>query len=333
MTTILEPSKAVFEPANQVESGKSLEQQAREIVAFAVNELNQKLFDINRAIHDHPETSYEEVFAHSTLTDFFESQGFQVQRHAYGLDTAFSAEAGSGGRLVIICAEYDALPDMGHGCGHNLIATSSSAAFVGAARALLTMGLAGRVRILGTPAEEGGAGKIRLLEAGAFAEDVSAAIMCHALPLHMYKDGWSGTAGFRSTASCRFKVEFRGRNAHAGSSPWDGVNALDGAVAAYGAVSMLRQQIKPYERMQGIIEEGGKVPNVIPDYTRMAWGLRTKSAKELDVLYGRVQACMEGAAKATGCHIDFTRYAIVPLRSLSLRAKRILVNRLIWNFV
>ncbi|KAJ9137954.1 Peptidase M20 domain-containing protein 2 [Pleurostoma richardsiae] len=298
-------------PAYTVEGkpDNGLEKKAREIVASTVERLEQDLFALNRAIHLHPETCYEEIFAHATLTDFLETQGFHTQRHAYGLDTSFSAECGLGGRLVIFCAEYDALPGIGHGCGHNLIATASVAAFVSAATALMAAGVAGRVRILGTPAEEGGGGKVKLIQAGAFSEDVSAAIMCHALPLHQIKAGWSGTAGFRTMASRRFHVEFHGRNAHAGSQPWGGINALDAAVGAYSAVSMLRQHIRPFERIQGIIEDGGQVPNVIPDYSRMAWGLRSSSVREVDALYERVKSCMDGAATASGCTVQFTPMA------------------------
>ncbi|KAF7555717.1 hypothetical protein G7Z17_g1959 [Cylindrodendrum hubeiense] len=285
---------------------------ARKVTAVAIDEANTGLATLNEAIHSHPELCYEETFAHATLCDYLESRGFKITRHAYGIDTAFEAEAGSGGRLVIICAEYDALPGMGHGCGHNLIATSSVAAAVGAARALKELGVAGRVRVLGTPAEEGGGGKVKLLEAGAFTKTegddgsvVAAAIMCHALPLHQLKDGWTGVAGFRTLASRRFQVEFFGKNAHAGQEPWNGVNALDAAVGAYMSVSMLRQQIRPDDRVQSVIEDGGKQPNIIPDYTRMNWGLRSLSIARVDSLYAQVKECINGAARAAGCTVNF----------------------------
>lgn len=278
-------------------------QHQRDTVASHINRANEALWHLNKAIHLHPELCFEEVFAHATLTAFLKSQGFQVQCHAYGLNTAFMAETGHGGRLVIICAEYDALPGIGHGCGHNLIATSSVAAFVGASKTLLELGIAGRVRILGTPAEEGGGGKIKLINAAAFAEDVAAAIMCHPIPLEQIKDGWSGTAGFRTVASRRFKVEFHGKNAHAGQEPWNGVNALDAAVGAYTTTSMLRQQVRPDERIQAIIEHGGTASNIIPDYTRMSWGLRGPSIMHVDALADRVKACIQSAATATGCSV------------------------------
>ncbi|KAJ0124515.1 hypothetical protein J7T55_005853 [Diaporthe amygdali] len=288
---------------------------ARAIISSTLDSLNDDLRNLNQAIHSHPEICYEEVYAHDTITAFLEAHGFTVTRHAYGLATSFSAEAGSGGRLVVFCAEYDALPGIGHGCGHNLIATASVAAFAGAAKALLDLGVAGRVRLLGTPAEEGGGGKAKLIKAGAFPaaqaggdenEGVWAAIMSHALPLGQIKEGWSGTAGFRSTALQRLKVEFHGRNAHAGQEPWNGVNALDAAVGAYTTISMLRQQIRPEERVQGVIEDGGRVPNIIPDYTRMAWAVRSPDVSGVDALFERVKNCCRASALASGCTVDFT---------------------------
>ncbi|KAK2606808.1 hypothetical protein N8I77_005534 [Diaporthe amygdali] len=293
---------------------------ARAIISSTLDSLNDDLRNLNQAIHSHPEICYEEVYAHDTITAFLEAHGFTVTRHAYGLATSFSAEAGSGGRLVVFCAEYDALPGIGHGCGHNLIATASVAAFAGAAKALLDLGVAGRVRLLGTPAEEGGGGKAQLIKAGAFPtvqaggdenEGVWAAVMSHALPLGQIKEGWSGTAGFRSTASQRLKVEFHGRNAHAGQEPWNGVNALDAAVGAYTTISMLRQQIRPEERVQGVIEDGGRVPNIIPDYTRMAWAVRSPDVSGVDALFERVKNCCRASALASGCTVDFTELVTV----------------------
>ncbi|KAH8681945.1 hypothetical protein BX600DRAFT_521293 [Xylariales sp. PMI_506] len=294
-------------PGSTTDEVPSSLQCAREVIASTIDGAGKELATLNNAIHSHPELGYQEVFAHASIADFLESQKFAVQRHAYGLETAFVAEAGSGGRLVILCAEYDALPGIGHGCGHNLIATVAVAAFLGVARALAASSAPGRVWILGTPAEEGGGGKIKLLEAGAFSTDpVAAALMCHALPQEQIAAGHAGIAGFRSIASQRFLVEFRGKNAHAGQEPWNGVNALDAAVGAYVAVSMLRQQIRPDDRIQGIIEKGGEVPNIIPDYTRMNWAIRSPSIERVNDLYGRVKDCIDGAARAAGCSVTYT---------------------------
>jgi hypothetical protein len=197
--------------------GPSLEK-ARTTVYESIDEIVKELRELNRSIHDHPELGYQEVFAHKTLTDFLETQGFRVTRHAYGLKTSFEAEIGSGGRLVMFCAEYDALPGIGHGCGHNLIATSSIAAFIGLVKAKQKLGIPGRVRILGTPAEEGGGGKVKLIEAGAFKDSPSAAIMCHPT-VDMYEGNYSGVAGWKLMVSYKMLVEFRGKAAHAANEP------------------------------------------------------------------------------------------------------------------
>lgn len=150
---------------------------ARLTVTSTVDDADSKLHEVNKALHEHPELGYEEHFAHQTITAYLSSLGYDVKKHAYGFDTSFEAEYGSGGRLVIICAEYDALPGIGHSCGHNLIATSSIATFIAAAEAMKKYNIEGRLRILGTPAEEGGGGKAKLIDAGAFPKDTAAAIM------------------------------------------------------------------------------------------------------------------------------------------------------------
>lgn len=283
-------------------------EEVRRTVNAAIDAAGDALRALNKDIHDHPETAYQEVHAHDALCTFLESQGFSVTRHAYGLETAFEASIGStaaGAREIVYCAEYDALPGIGHSCGHNLIATASMAAFLGAAKAQQELGFDGRIRILGTPAEEGGGGKIKLLEAGAIPASTAAAIMAHPVAGHMAKiPGASGLAGFKLICSHKFRVEFTGRTAHAGAQPWDGINALDAAVAAYTNVSMLRQQIRPDERVHGVIEDGGRVPNVIPQYTRMAWNVRAPKVKAANALRERVDACFHAAAAATGCKVN-----------------------------
>lgn len=152
-------------------------ERARSTVVSTIDGVDAELHEVNRALHQNPELGFEEHFAHQTITSFLSSRGFRTTKHAYGLDTSFEAEYGSGGRLVIICAEYDALPGIGHSCGHNLIATSSIATFVAAAEAMKKYNIEGRLRILGTPAEEGGGGKAKLIDAGAFPDSTAAAIM------------------------------------------------------------------------------------------------------------------------------------------------------------
>ncbi|KAK7414921.1 hypothetical protein QQX98_006246 [Neonectria punicea] len=274
-------------------------------VLTAINACSQQLRAVNQKLHDNPELAYKEVTAHDTITAFLEEQGYTVTRHAYGIDTSFEAEYGAGGRLVIFCAEYDALPDIGHACGHNLIATSSLAGFVALAETVKTLGVKGRVRILGTPAEEGGAGKVKLLEAGAFKGDVTAAIMMHPTANHHFPPGFTALAGVKFVASLKLRVEFHGRPAHAGGEPWKGLNALDAAVAAYTSISMLRQQLRPDERIHGVIEDGGTVPNVIPEYSRVNYYIRSPTLKRGEELLARVKSCFEAAATATGCTLNY----------------------------
>lgn len=283
-------------------------EQARSTITSTVGNADPELHRVNKALHANPELAYQEHFAHETITSYLSSIGFEVKKHAYGFETSFEAEYGSGERLVIICAEYDALPGIGHSCGHNLIATSSIATFIAAAEAMKKHNIEGRLRILGTPAEEGGGGKAKLIDAGAFPKDTAAAIMAHPIAAHQifHKPGYyEGLAGLKLIASHKFKTEFRGKPAHAAGEPWNGVNALDAAVSAYTNVGLLRQQMEPDERVHGVIEVGGTVPNVITDYTRMNWNVRSPTIDRADKLLGRVKSCLEAAAVATGCKLKY----------------------------
>ena len=182
----------------------SLLEGARTTIASTIDASSDELHNINKQLHSNPETAYQEHFAHEIITTYLTFRGFDVKKHTYGLDTSFEAEIGTGGRLVIICAEYDALPQIGHACGHNLIATSSIATFLAAAEAMKTHGIAGRLRILGTPAEEGGGGKAKLIDAGAIPKDTAAAIMAHPVSAHQILSdpkAYDGLAGFKLIAS------------------------------------------------------------------------------------------------------------------------------------
>ncbi|WPH01584.1 Hypothetical protein R9X50_00443200 [Acrodontium crateriforme] len=284
--------------------------QLRDLVNARIDSLSLSLHqDINKKIHANPELAFKEFFAHDLISSYLESLGFKVQRSSHELETSFDSSIGAGGRQVVFCCEYDALPGIGHACGHNLIATSSIAAFLGAAHALVELKLPGRIRILGTPAEESGGGKAVLIDNGAFnpPEDIAAAIMAHPLATHsLNRIGaeYSGLAGLIFLASYKFRVEFRGKNAHAAGEPWNGVNALDAAVQTYTNISMMRQQIRPDERMHGIIESGGQASNIIPDYTRMSWGVRAPTLERAEKLFQRAKACCEASALATGCTVE-----------------------------
>lgn len=281
--------------------------EARKIVNDTLTSLTHELHTLNRSIHSNPEVGFEEHHAHSTITTFLRKHGFTVTTAAYNLPTAFEATIGETGPLIIFCAEYDALPTIGHACGHNLIATSSLAAFIAASTALIRLSIPARIRILGTPAEEGGGGKVVLLDSGAFSDPaLLAALMAHPIPSHTYAPTYTGLAGLKLIACHKLRVEFRGKTAHAGAEPWAGVNALDAAVAAYTSVSMLRQQMRPEDRVHGVFEDGGTVPNVIPGYARLNYYVRAPTIARADELLGRVKECFEGAARAAGCEVSYS---------------------------
>lgn len=236
-------------------------------------------------------------------------QGYKVTRHAFGIETSFQVEYGGGGRVVVFNAEYDALPGIGHACGHNLIATSSIAAFIATCQALKDAGnMSARVRLLGTPAEESGGGKIRLLEAGAYS-DVNACLMSHPTTISQEMDdvvdGFASSSPGAMLANDKVEVTFKGRPAHASVSAWEGLNALDAAVAAYVNISMLRQQIRPGERIHGVITNGGARPGVIPEIAAMEYYTRAENTKVLKELTAKVVLCFEAAAQSTGCSVEY----------------------------
>lgn len=222
--------------------------------------------------------------------------------HAFSLDTAFSAEVGHGGRLVIFNAEYDALPGIGHACGHNLIASAGFAAFLGAAAALQQSGREGRVRLLGTPAEEGGGGKLKLIEAGAY-QDCAACLMVHPGPGYRLSSPVRGVSYVPMLANIKKRAYFTGKEAHAAIAPWEGVNALDAVCLSYNAIAMLRQQIRPYERLHGVFRAAGDRPNVIPAHCCVEYYVRSDTKAHAEMLWQRVRKCFEGAALATECTI------------------------------
>lgn len=258
-------------------------------------------------IHGHPETCYEEFQAHDVIVAFLEKNNIKVTPHAFDIQTAFQAEFGEGGRVVTFCAEYDALPQIGHGCGHNLIAVSSVAAFLGAVAALKSDHSPGRVRLLGCPAEEGGAGKVKLIQAGAF-KDVDASLMIHPTPPAPNRPAdVAGISYGTCLAAYGFQAVFTGRPAHAAAMPWAGINALDAATLSYTAVGLLRQHIKPSDRINIILPEGGTAHNVIPDQSRVRCSVRSETAAGMESLRERVENCLKGAATATGCTVNIIK--------------------------
>src|SRR5438128_3646974 len=276
----------------------SLEQMKARVVE-AVDGLADELERLSLQIHANPELCFKEEKAHGWLTEFLEKRGLRVERGVGGVPTAFRAIVPGTGRgpRVAIMAEYDALPGIGHACGHNVIATAGCGAGAALAVALGRLPFAGRVQVIGTPAEEGGAGKVKLMDAGVFA-DVDAAMMIH---------GRCGTQVWRPTLGIiKAKAEFFGQAAHASSWPWRGVNALNAVIGLFNALDAMRQQIRPDARMHGIITKGGEQANIIPEYTSAEFYLRAITVDYCWELLRRFTAAAEGAAAATGCRVTVT---------------------------
>ncbi|MCI4395776.1 hypothetical protein PGIGA_G00195890 [Pangasianodon gigas] len=281
-------------------------QALKQQVCSSIDEAKDKLHRLGDAIWRHPELAYEERQAHDTLVRFFtQEKGWTVEAH-YKLETAFRATwgpvgGGADGESVVhvgFLCEYDALPAIGHACGHNLIAESGAAAAVGL-KAALESGEAWpvpiKVTVLGTPAEEDGGGKVDLLREGAF-EDLDVVFMAHPTQ--------KNATYLPAVAVHSVLVKYHGRTAHASAYPWEGVNALDAAVMAYSNLSVLRQQLRPDWRIHGIIKHGGVKPNIIPDYSELEYYLRTASHLDLPNIRAKAEACFRAAAMATGCEVE-----------------------------
>ncbi len=258
-----------------------------------VDDRAEALLDASHQIHAHPELGFEEHLAHDVLTSLLKDAGVEVEPGAYGLDTAFAARAGSAGPTVAVLCEYDALPVIGHACGHNVIGTAGLGA--GIAAAALAEELGGRLLILGTPAEEGGGGKVRMAERGAF-EGVDAAMMVHPAGMDL------GTFG--AIAIQQLHVTYHGLAAHAAAAPQKGRNALDAAVLGYVNVAALRQHIRPDERIHGIFTEAGDAANVVPERAAATWYVRSPKLASLEALKARVLTCLEAGTAAAGCTME-----------------------------
>jgi amidohydrolase len=263
----------------------------KDLVGPAVDRLANELDALSRRIHQHPELGYQEVKACGWLSEFLERHGFAVERGVGGVETAFRATIGTGGPTIAILCEYDALPAIGHACGHNVIAAAGAGA--GAALATVRDRLpAGRIQVIGTPAEEGGGGKVKLIRAKVF-DGVDAAMMIHGF------DRWIMHQDLLGIVRCG--LEFTGKAAHASADPWEGVNALDAVIQTFNNVSMLRQQIRPEARIHGIVTNGGAAANIIPEFASATFYVRAADLDDMWALQKRVIACAEGAARATGC--------------------------------
>ena len=262
-------------------------------IADEVKRLHPRLVSMSHTLHDNPEILFQEHIASELLTNELDEQGFEVERGVAGLDTAFVATYGKGEPVVGFLAEYDALPKIGHACGHNLIATWSVGAAIAMRRALPEF--EGTIKVIGTPGEEGGGGKVILANADVF-DGLSAAIMMHPRDTTYLDRG--------SLARTVFDIEFFGKSAHASSSPERGINALDAMLQVFFSINAFRQQMPPNSRIHGVISHGGEAPNVIPDYTAARFLVRAKEQEHLEQLRQRFRAIVEAAALATGCRTE-----------------------------
>ncbi|NBR50876.1 MAG: M20 family peptidase [Alphaproteobacteria bacterium] len=262
-------------------------------VCDIIDDMADELVDASHAIHAKPEIAFEEKFAHGLLTDKVEAAGLSVERHACGLDTAFISSFGDGDREVGILSEYDALPGIGHACGHNIIATTGLGASLALAK--LNGALPGKVRYLGTPAEESGNGKELMARQGAF-NGLDAAMMVHPAGIDLIT--------MPSLAVNEVRVTYTGKAAHASAMPFAGVNALDALVTAYQSIAQLRQHIKQSERIHGIFNEAGLAPNIVPDHAVGTFYVRAENGLALAELKARVKNCFEAGALAAGCEVQ-----------------------------
>lgn len=259
----------------------------------AVATLEPELVSLSHRIHAHPELKFEEVQSSAWVAGVLGDHGFDVELGASGLPTAFAGSVGDGPLHLSICAEYDALPAVGHACGHNIIAASA----VGAALALapLVDELGITLSILGTPAEEGGGGKVIMLERGAFA-GMHASLMVHPAPI----DGLRPNVN----AVSHFAVRYTGHESHASAAPELGVNAADAFVVAQTAIGLLRQHLRPTDQVHGFVLHGGDAANIVPAHTEGDWMVRARTLEELREVRPRIDRCFHAGALATGATLE-----------------------------
>jgi amidohydrolase len=264
---------------------------AKAAVKEKLSKIQGSLLGLSHRIHAHPELGFEEEQASTWLVELLADAGFAVQKGICGLPTAFLATAGSGPLHIAFCAEYDSLPGVGHACGHNMIAAMAAGAAISAKRVADEAGL--KISVMGTPAEEVGnaSGKILLLEGGAFA-GMHAAMMVHPAPFDSVTP--------KLIALSMFEAHYTGKEAHAAGFPELGINAGDALTVAQIAIGLLRQHIRPTDRIHGIVTKGGDAPNIIPAHTSAKYMVRAETLAELDELWAKVHPCFEAGALATG---------------------------------
>lgn len=251
------------------------------------------LVELSHRIYENPELGYEEVQAAEWSTDVLEAAGFDVQRGFGAMPTAFVASTGEGPLHIAICAEYDALPEVGHACGHNVICSAALGAAIALKPVADELGL--EITVLGTPAEEGGGGKVAFIEAGFF-EDVHASVMVHPFPTDVAEPD--------IIAVQQLNVTYIGRAAHASGFPWLGINAADALVVAQTAIGLLRQQLLPTDRIHGFVTKGGDAANIIPERTTGEFMVRAATSERLEELVEQVRRIFEAGALATGATLE-----------------------------
>ena len=275
----------------------------------AIDTSKQALFDLSKDVHAHPELNYEEFYSANALAQFLEKNDLSVERGVGGVETAFRATiagGAGGGPTVAVLAEYDALPEIGHGCGHNLIAMAAMGAAVGLKANAAD--LPGRIEIIGTPAEEGGGGKIRLLEAGVF-DGVDATLSSHPFSNRTIVPAVSPKGESWSLAMVGYRYMFHGRAAHAAAAPEAGINALNAVIHLFTGIDALRQHLRDDVRIHGVITDGGLAPNVVPEFAAANFMLRSRSGQYLsEEVVGKVRQVAEGAAAMTGARLEIEEF-------------------------
>ena len=275
----------------------------------AIETSKTDLFDLSKDVHAHPELNYEEYYSSNALAGFLEQRDFHVERGIGGVETAFRATIPGGtgdGPTIAVLAEYDALPEIGHGCGHNLIAMAAMGAALGLQAN--AENLPGRVEIIGTPAEEGGGGKIRLLEAGVF-DGVDATLSSHPFSNRTIVPAVSPKGESWSLAMVGYRYMYHGRAAHAAAAPEAGINALNAVIHLFTGIDALRQHLRDDVRIHGVITDGGTAPNVVPEFAAANFMLRSRDGQYLsDEVVGKVRQVAEGAAAMTGARLELEEF-------------------------
>ena len=291
----------------------------KEKVINAIDTLKEELLKISHYLFDNPEVGFQEHKAAQALTDALRKANFKVERGVCDLETAFIGTYGQGKPTIAFMAEYDALPVLGHACGHNIIASAALGAAIGVSK-VIDGNVCGTLKVIGTPAEENGSGKIIMLQKGAFAQ-IDAAMMLHPSTVSMADD--------ISHATRKVEFTFRGKPAHAAVAPWAGISALSGVIQMFHMVDAMRLHVKDYARIHGIITKGGDASNMIPEVAQALFSIRALDSHYLEELVSMVNRCAQGAAIGTGTVVECR---VLGSGCREIRNNKILVNLLQNNF-